>query len=163
MADEDDQSDAAGAERAFEGLRAEVLVMRRAVEALPHEWEDKRPPDYTPNFARIEKAISLFERRLAAVEGQPALQRTPEQYATAIERAGREAVAGAVQRLDQAVRDANNIGNNLTNVIGAVRGRRDQREWLIWIGVAGLWIGFCVGVIAYFPTMDAINYLISAF
>lgn len=161
MADEDDQNGTTGAERAFEGLRAEVLVMRRAVEVLPLEWEEKRPPDYTPNFARIEKAISVFERRLAAVEGQPALQRTPEQYATAIERAGREAVAGVVQRLDQAVGDAQKIGNNLTNVIGTVRGRRDQRGWLIWIGVMGLMMGFAIGNISYNPASEAINYVFS--
>jgi hypothetical protein len=137
--------------------------MRRAVEALPAEWEDKRPPDYTPNFTRIEKAISVFERRLAAVEAQPALQRTPEQYAAVIERAGREAVAGAVQRIVQAVRDANTIGDNLTTVIGTVRGQRDQREWLIWIGVIGLMMGFVIGNISYNPTSEAINYVFSLF
>jgi hypothetical protein len=137
--------------------------MRRAVEALPSEWEDKRPPDYTPNFARIEKAISVFERRLGSVEVQPALQRTPEQYATAIERAGREAVAGAVQRIEQAVGDAQKIGNNLAHVIGTVRGQRDQRGWLIWFGVMGVMLGFGIGNISYNLTSEAINYVFSVF
>lgn len=163
MAYEDNQDSAADAERAFEGLRAEVLVMRRAVEALPLEWEDKRPPDYTPNFARIEKAISVFERRLAAVEVQPALQRTPEQYATAIERAGRDAVAGAVQRLDQAVGNAQKIGTNLTQVIGTVRGQRDQRDRQVWAAALGLWFGVIIGMAAFNPLRHAVAYVVSVF
>ncbi|MDD2862516.1 MAG: DUF6118 family protein [Acidiphilium sp.] len=160
MADEDDQD---GAARAFEDMRAEFSVLRRGVEALPGVWEDNRPPDYTPNFVRIEKAISVFERRLAAVEAQPALKRTPEQYAGAIEQAGRGAVVAAVQRLDQAVRDANGLGQTMTTVIGTVRAQRDQRERVIWAAALGLWFGLIVGVAAFNPIVNAVHYVVSAF
>jgi len=145
MADNDDQDGAVGAERAFEGLRAEVQVMRRAVEAMPLEWEDKRPPDYTPNFARIEKAISVFERRLAAVEGQPALQRTPEQYAGAIQRAGEGATASAVRHFDQATRETQTTGRMLAEMIGQMRGQEKQQAMLLWTGLIAAVIALAIG------------------
>lgn len=145
MAYQDDNDGADGAERAFEGLRAEVLVMRRAVEAMPLEWEDKRPPDYTPNFARIEKAISVFERRLAAVEAQPALQRTPEQYAGAIQRAGEGATASAARQPDQATGETQKIGRALGEMIGQMRGQEKQQAMLLWTGLIAAVIALAIG------------------
>lgn len=160
MAEDDDQN---GAARAFEDMRAEFSVLRRGVEALPGVWEDNRPPDYTPSFASIEHRIAAFERRLAAVEAQPALKRTPEQYAAAIEHAGRAAVAGPIQKLDQAVRDANGLGRELAAVIGTVREQRDQRDRVIWVGAFGVWFGLIVGLGAFNPIMNAVSYVVSMF
>ena len=36
---------------AFDDLRAEVSVLRTAVEALPAALRDHRPPDYVPDLA----------------------------------------------------------------------------------------------------------------
>ncbi len=45
--------------QAFEDLRAEVSVMRRAVEALPGAWEENQPPDYSPDLGRIAKGLAV--------------------------------------------------------------------------------------------------------
>ena len=50
--------------QAFEDLRAEVSVMRRAVEALPGAWEENRPPDYSPDLGRIAKDLAVVAGRL---------------------------------------------------------------------------------------------------
>jgi hypothetical protein len=54
-----------------EGLRAEVSVLRRAVEALPGAWEDSRPPDYAPSLGTIAKGLAAVDHRLAGIETHP--------------------------------------------------------------------------------------------
>ena len=52
----DDEADSAAA--AFEELRAEISVLRRAVEAIPATLRENRPPDYALNragFARNQR------------------------------------------------------------------------------------------------------------
>ena len=90
MNDEQDQSDdeANSAAAAFEELRAEISVLRRAVEAMPGNSRENRPPDYAPTLGAIVKAVQGLEKRLAAIEGHPAIKLTPEQHGRAIERAG---------------------------------------------------------------------------
>ena len=50
--------------------------------------ENSRPPDYAPTLGAIVKAIQGVEKRLAGIEGHPAIKLTPEQHGRAIERAG---------------------------------------------------------------------------
>src|SRR6476469_9194686 len=59
---EDDQLD--DATRAFEDLRAEVAVLRRAVEALGPALKENRSPDYTPaTFGeQVERAVTNASR-----------------------------------------------------------------------------------------------------
>ena len=73
---EDGQLD--DATRAFEDLRAEVVVLRRAVEALGPALKENRAPDYSLTLGQIAKAQAAMGARLEAMEGHPALQLTPE-------------------------------------------------------------------------------------
>jgi hypothetical protein len=53
--------------QAFEDLRAEVSVMRRAMEALPGAWEENQPPDYSyysPDLGRIAKGLAVVAGQL---------------------------------------------------------------------------------------------------
>jgi hypothetical protein len=43
--------------QAFEDLRAEVSVLRRAIEALPAAFRESRPPDYSEDLAVIGKGL----------------------------------------------------------------------------------------------------------
>ena len=56
------------AARAFEDLRAEVSILRRAVEALPEEWEANQPPDYTESLGQITQGLSKVAGRLQVIE-----------------------------------------------------------------------------------------------
>ncbi|MDD2878738.1 MAG: DUF6118 family protein [Acidiphilium sp.] len=135
MADRDDNGDRDdNAARAFQDLHAEVIVMRRLVEGLPHEWEDKRPPDYSPDLGAIRKALIAVERRLGEIEAQPALKQTPETYAARIGNAGQSVFREAERVLGQAVTETRDTKRELAGMIGNIRGRAEQRDWLIFWG-----------------------------
>jgi hypothetical protein len=75
---EDEQLD--DATRAFEDLRAEVVVLRRAVEALGPALKENRAPDYSLTLGQIARAQATVYEHLAAMEGHPALQLMPEAF-----------------------------------------------------------------------------------
>ena len=77
---EDDQLD--DATRAFDDLRAEVAVLRRAVEALGPALKENRSPDYSLSLGHIAKAQAAIGTRLETIEGHPALRMTPASSAS---------------------------------------------------------------------------------
>ena len=82
---EDDQLD--DATRAFDDLRAEVAVLRRAVEALGPALKENRSPDYSLSLGHIAKTQAAIGTRLEAIEGHPALRMTPAAFGEQLERA----------------------------------------------------------------------------
>ena len=89
------------AARAFEDLRAEVSVLRRAVEALPEEWEANQPPDYTESLGQITQGLSKVVGRLNVIEQHPALRSTPAEHKADIIAAGQDLMSRAAGRIDQ--------------------------------------------------------------
>lgn len=140
MIDQAEEDGADAAARAFQDLHAEVIVMRRLVEGLPHEWEDKRPPDYSPDLGAMRKALIAMEKRLEVIEGKPALEETLETYATRIENAGQSVFREPKQELVEAITEARKTRSELAAMIGHMRGKEEQREWLWRIG--GIVFGF---------------------
>ena len=74
--------------QAFEDLRAEVSVLRRAIEGLPAAIREKRPPDYSQDLAILGKGLDEIGQSLETVLASPALNLTPEQQGQGIARAG---------------------------------------------------------------------------
>lgn len=140
MTDQGEEDDADNAARAFRDLHAEVIVMRRLVEGLPHEWEDKRPPDYSPDLGAMRKALIAMEKRLGVIEGKPALEETLETYAVRIGNARQSVFREAKRELGEAIIGTRNAGSELAGMIGHMRGKEEQREWL-W-RIAGIVFGF---------------------
>jgi hypothetical protein len=125
--------DAGGAARAFEDLRAEMSVLRRAVEALPAAWTENQPPDYTPDLARVNKVLANVTTSLAAIEKHPALRLTPQQHQAEIAAAGNTLMREAAQKLDRCTQDTERERRQLTTLIGTVREKRRQLFLLIGI------------------------------
>lgn len=121
--------------QAFEELRAEVAVMRRAVEALPGAWEESRAPDYSSDLGRIAKGLGTAATKLEAIEKHPALRLTPEQHRATVARAGEGLMRDALQKLDRATQEAERERHQLAGMIGTLRDKREQRFWLIAIPV----------------------------
>jgi hypothetical protein len=144
--DEEQPGDAAA--RAFEDLRAEVWVLRRAVESLPEEWEANRPPDTTESLGEITQGLSKVVGRLQVIEQHPALKLTPGQYQAAILAAGRDLMSQAVGRLDRATDTLEREQQNLAGVIGTVRVQRKQWEWLAITAAAALTVGLLLSPFA---------------
>jgi hypothetical protein len=144
MEDEADHHGAADPAQAFEDLRAEVSVLRRAIEALPGAWEESRPPDYTPSLGTIVQGLAAVESRLAGIEKHPALRLTPEQHQQAVAQAGNVLMRDAAQKLDRAAQDAERERHQLAGLIGTVRKQDEQRNWLLWAASGALVVGLLV-------------------
>ena len=144
MEGREEDSGGSGAEQAFEDLRAEVKVLRRAVEALPEAWAANRPANYTETLGAIAKKLEILGSFMAAIEQHPAIRMTPAEHSQAISRAGDTVVRSAAQKLDSATADAAQDRRELAGLIGSVRGLRRQRKSLLWTGAAALILGLLI-------------------
>ncbi len=133
--------------QAFEDLRAEVSVLRRAVEALPHAWNESRPPDYSPDLGRIAKALATVETRIQAINAHPVLRLTPEQHQQAVVQAGSVLLREAAQKLERASQEVDRERGRLAGLVGTMRGRKQQRNWLLWAGGGALLAGLILSPI----------------
>jgi hypothetical protein len=136
--------------QAFEDLRAEVSVLRRAIEALPAAARENRPPDYSEDLGVIGKGLDEIGEQLARIMKSPALIRTPEEHGQAIASAGagmvREAAQrldGATQRLNGAAQEAERERTRLSDLIGEARTKNRQFKVLCWTGG----VAFAVGLV----------------
>ena len=147
--DDEDEADSAAA--AFEELRAEVSVLRRAVEAFPASLRENRPADYAPTLGAIVKAVQGVEKRLAGIEGHPAIKLMPEQHGRAIERA-----AASIMRepMDTFRNEAAALGlerRQLAQIIGVALTQEAQRRRQLWFAGIGLALGLML-----FPLVAAL-------
>jgi hypothetical protein len=134
-------SEAVDAAQAFEDLRSEVSVLRRAVEALPGEWEANQPPDYTPTLGSIAKGLNTVVERLQSIEGHPALRMTPDQHRQAIAQAGSTLMQQAASSLYAARQDVEQERAHIAALIGSARTQDKQLKWLLWTGIVALLCG----------------------
>lgn len=77
---------------AFEALRGEVGLLRRALEGLAAERQ--LAPDYTLTMADQARRLAGIEALIDGFSHSPALQLTPESLAASIARAGETVRAG---------------------------------------------------------------------
>ena len=141
-------SGAVDAAQAFEDLRSEVSVLRRAVEALPAEWEANQPPDYTPTLGSIAKGLKAVTDRLQSIEGHPALRMTPDQHQQAIAKAGDTLMQEAASKLYAARRGFEQEREHLAGLIGSGRTQDKQRRWLVTTAAAALLVGLVISPFA---------------
>lgn len=130
--------------KAFDDLRAEVSVLRRAVEALPEAWRENRPPDYSPDLGRVIKGLQQVGQHLAAIEENPVLKLTPDSYRRGVEQAGMAAsreVAGAFR---EAIGEVQAERQQLAKIIGQAETQRAQLRWLIGMGVFAFLFGLAI-------------------
>jgi hypothetical protein len=145
---EDQQGDPA---KAFEDLRAEVSVLRKAVEALPAAVRDNRPPDYAPDLAVLGKGLDEIGTQLETLLKSSALRQTPEQQGQSIARAGTAVIQEAAQKLDRAAQDADRERYNLSQMIGTLGVKAQRRKfWAIMLPLV-----FLLGFIAFPVAMRA--------
>ena len=118
---------------AFEALRVEVAELRRLVEA------SSAAADYAPTLGTMTKL-------LARIETHPALQMTPQGYASQV----RETVQGVQRSTEQGLRVATGrieaAANQLQEQVGQVRVREIQQKRLLQVGAAALVIGAAIWI-----------------
>jgi hypothetical protein len=132
------------AERAFKALTAEVSGTRQAVRALQESLEQRRPVDTTETLGVIVSRLNTVAQSLAVMEKHPALKLTPEQHARAVVLAGEGLLREAEQKFDGAARDFTHAQRELVQVIGTIRGRYQQWEWLAWTALGAFFLGLLI-------------------
>lgn len=144
MTDEDDSQGADAAE-AFEAMRGELALLRRAVEGLAAERGAIDVPDYTETLGRMQKGVDATADRIAAINDviarSPALAMTPEQMAQRIAAAG-----NAARREDQAAlatgrKGLEDVTRQLHGLVASARHAGEQNRWLAWSAIGGVAIG----------------------
>ena len=146
----DDEQDDGGAARAFAELRAEVTVMRRAMESLPAIIKGLASPDYSPSFGAVGKTLAGVDARLAGIESHPALKMTPAQHGGAMRDAGAEIMRGAVVALNSAARELWDAKKELASIAVTARTAEAQKQALLWAIGAGVAVGLVL-----FPMLGA--------
>ena len=143
-----DDEERGNAAQAFEDLCAEVSVLRRAVEALPGEWEANQPPDYTESLGQITQGLAAVADRLQVIEQHPALTQTPAQHQAALAAAGQELMSRAAGQLTLATAACTRTQQTLVDLIGTARSQRRQREWLAIAASTALLFGLLLSPFA---------------
>lgn len=152
MDNDGEEAGEGGAIRAFEGLRGELALLRRAVERLAAERaDDCRAPDYSETLGLIANNITATAYRVDALVKSPALSLTPEEMDRQIGAAGsvgrtedRRVIAAARQTIEEV---ATRLGRQLESHVMA----DEQRRQLWRVGLAGIAAGMVVWAILVGP------------
>lgn len=142
MVDGDEGDEAA---QAFESLRAEVALLRRAVERLVAEQAEGGPaPDYSETLGVLANTITATAQRVDVLVKSPALSLTPQEISRQVTAAGSEArredhrlLVAAKQAMEEV---AARLGRQLRTHVVAV----EQRRRLWWVGSGGLVAGMAL-------------------
>ncbi len=144
MQNRDDDAEPTAAERAFESLRAEVAAMRQVLRSVPELILKNQPADYTDTLGAIAKNLEIVAKFMAAIEQHPAIRTTPAHYHQAIVAAGDGLITKSVRELDVAKAAAVAERRELAAMIGTMRGRWKQWEWLGWTGIGAFFFGLLI-------------------
>lgn len=86
------------AAEAFERLRSEVSLLRRAVEGLASD-PDREPIDYSPTLAALTESLETVEAAAKSLGERPLLALTPEQLRTSLDREVSRVLAAPISEL----------------------------------------------------------------
>jgi hypothetical protein len=139
MDEEDHERDAAA--EAFEGVRGELALLRRAIEGIAARDDRPEPPDYGETLGQITKLAN------ATLQRAEFMRKAIEEEAVARQVANR--ITGAVAEDRQAVKTAAGALRDATRALqGVTVSARRGDEQNKWLGVAVIG-GIVVGMIVW--------------
>ncbi len=145
MDDDQGSNDSDAAAEAFEAMRGELALLRRAVEGLAAERGAIDMPDYSETLGALQQGVDTATGRINAI-GQilaksPALAMTPEQMAQRVAAAGSAARREDQAALAKAGEDKARVMAELRAIVGSAWTRADQRNRQLWFALGGAAIG----------------------
>ena len=129
---------------AFEALRREVALLRRALEGLAAE--QKAQPDYSGVLAGIGARIKEQNATLGAMAKTPALQLTPEAMGQQIRRASEQVRAEDARLLGHAQQGMTNAAHRMEAALATARTAHAQQWAVRRYAMLGVVIGLIFGV-----------------
>ncbi len=124
---------------AFEALRREVALLRRALEGLAAE--QKAQPDYSGVLAGIGARIKEQNAALGAVAEAPALQLTPEALGQRIGRASERVRAEDARLLGHAQNGMTAAARQIEAALTSARTEQEQKRARMWATAIGIVTG----------------------
>jgi hypothetical protein len=141
---------------AFDALREEVALVRRAVAGLAAERGATEIADYSETLSRILRESAAMANSLKTLAGSPALHRTALSLAREIAEAGNEARRSDREALTEA-RDAfRQAARDIAAKLAIAKAAGSQRQWLLWPGIGGFVAGMLVLAIGIGPAVRAV-------
>jgi hypothetical protein len=129
---------------AFEALRREVALFRRALEGLAAE--QKAQPDYSGVLAGIGARIKEQNAALGAMAEAPALQLTPEAMSQQIRRASEQVRAEDARLLGHAQNGMTSVARQIEAALATARTAHAQQRAVRRYAMLGVVIGLIFGV-----------------
>tara|TARA_R110000782_G_scaffold19165_1_gene52406 strand:- start:24689 stop:25201 length:513 start_codon:yes stop_codon:yes gene_type:complete len=140
---------------AFEALRREVALLRRALEGLAAE--QKAQPDYSGVLAGIGQRVREQNAALGAMAQAPALQLTPEAIGQQILRASQQVRAEDARLLGHAQNGMAAAARQIESALATARTAQDQQRAVKWYAAAGAFVGAVLMLLASLiaPVLEA--------
>jgi hypothetical protein len=132
---------------AFEELRQEIALMRRAVAGLSAEHASIEVPDYSQTLGQMGKALNLILRTSKELSEAPALRMTAQNWAEEIAAVSRTARQADREALDRARSGLDEITRALTAALASARAADTQLNWVLCAVGGGLVVGVMIGVV----------------
>jgi hypothetical protein len=131
---------------AFEDLRQEIALMRRAVAGLSAEHVSIEVPDYSQTLGQMGKALNAILRTNKELAEAPALRMNAQNWAEQIAAASRTARQADREALDRARSGFDEITRALSASFASARAADKQLMWVIGAAGTGLAVGVLIGV-----------------
>jgi hypothetical protein len=132
---------------AFEELRQEVALMRRAVAGLSAEHAAIEAPDYSQTLGQMGKALNAILRTNKDLAEAPALRMTAQNWAEEIVAASRSARQADREALDRARSGFDEVTRALTASLVSAHTADRQFYWVLGAAGGSLVVGFLIGVV----------------
>ncbi len=131
---------------AFENLRQEIALMRRAVAGLSAEHAPIEVPDYSQTLGQMGKALNAILKTNRELAEAPALRMTAQNWAEQIAAASRTARQADREELDRARSGFDEITRVLCASFASARAADAQLMWVLGAAGSGLVVGILIGV-----------------
>ncbi len=136
---------------AFEELRQEVALTRRAVAGLAAERAAIENPDYSETLGKLTQSSAATAKSLRALAEHPILHATVQDWADAIVQANTPARHTSQDALRSLHRQLDQVANDMAASLHKARTADAQRLWLLWTSGGGLLAGILLGVFVLAP------------
>ncbi len=131
---------------AFEELRQEITLMRRAVAGLSAEHASIDIPDYSQTLGQMGKALNAILKTNKELAEAPALRMTAQNWAEHVAAASQTARQADHEALDRARSKFDEITRMLTASFASVRTADRQFYWVLGAAGGSLVVGVLIGV-----------------
>ncbi|MBS0277539.1 MAG: hypothetical protein JSR81_07950 [Proteobacteria bacterium] len=141
---------------AFEELRQEVALTRRAVAGLAAERAAIEIPDYSETLGKIVQSSAVTAKNLKALANRPILQVTVQDWADAIVKANTPARHASQNALTNLHGQLSEVADDIAASLRKARTADSQRQWLLWTFGGALLAGVLLGIFAILPLVHAL-------